>query len=227
MIDVVLTTWPNHPKRIASFARTVGLLDEGLRASRHRLRLYASSESERDPASSWHGGELRAVCQACQINLAYRVGLPASVGANINAALRMGDADLILLVQDDFDLLYPLDLSDGANFLNATPSVDLLRYSWKAGRQSLYDHPDGWRRVHLAGPWPYGDNPFLCRRDFLAKWGPYREGGEHGISEIEMCQRMIDGDAEIAAADRIYFEQAAGVSSVPASKETRTQEFPR
>ena len=227
LIDVAFVTWPNHPKRIAYFRDTLDALNKHLTAASYDLRFVCSSESERDPTSSWHGDELEELCRRNGIRLEYRSG-PASLGANMNAALRLCSAELIFLVQDDWRLLAPLDLSDGADLLLADRSIDLIRYSY-------YQHPehgtefgawcDGYtnkfRRVRIGGCWPYGDDPALRRQDFMAKHGWYLESPNHCLPEGDMLRRLVAARANIVAAERSYFAHVGVVAAVPTAKDDR------
>lgn len=215
-IDVALVAWPNHPRRMAYFRRTLAALKKNLSASRHALRWVCSSESQHDPARTWHGEELEAMCREHGIGLHWRIG-KAALGANMNAALRLCAAPLIFLVQDDYELLEPLDLSPGADFLLRHGEVDLVRYSYFLDPHSgtrFEGSLDGWRRVDIDGPWPYGDDPHLRRPDFVDKWGWYLEKGRHGVSEYQMLLRLVHGRATIVAADRCYFGHFGEVASV-------------
>ncbi|HUU46034.1 MAG TPA: hypothetical protein VM118_09890 [Acidobacteriota bacterium] len=224
VIDVNLVTWPNHPKRIQYLRQTVESLRTFLTASKHELRYHCSSESERDPKYSWHGDELEAICKEHGIELSWRKR-PAALGANMNVALRMGRSDLILLVQDDYPLAMPLDLSIGATFMEETPSVDILRYRWPETpkRVALLDHPDGWRRFDPKSYWIYGDDPHLRRREFAKRFGWYRENCHHGISENLMLEVLRRRGAEIAASDREYFASCGWCPATTRPKCTRRE----
>jgi hypothetical protein len=223
-IDVVLMTWPNHPKRIEYFRRTLTGLRANLTASRHRLNYLVSSESERDPDSTWHGNELAEICEAEFMPLFFRDG-PASLGAGMNAALRLCTSPTIFLVQDDYELLYPLDISPGADLLEKHHDIDIIRYSY-------YTHPqngtrflgaleeDGFRTVDIYGPWPYGDDPHMRTPRTVERHGFYREGIGHG-SEGDMVHRLVAGRAKIVAYDRCYFGNFGEVSAVPNAQEYR------
>lgn len=214
MIDLVLVTWPNHPSRLAYFGDCINLLKKHLTASEHEIRWLCSAESERDSTKPWQGDELEALCRQHGIALKWREG-KAGLGENMNAALRLCTAPLIFLVQDDFYLNGPLDLSLGADYLTEHVEVDLLRYSWPGDdRVTLVDVPDGTRRFDLDGGWPYGDDPHLRRPDFMERWGWYLENVPHGVSEGDMVHRLIAGGANIAAADRIYFGHGGAVTAV-------------
>jgi len=226
-IDICLVTWPNHPRRIEYFRSTLRLLRVRLCASGHIVNWYCSSESERDHRGTWHGNELDALCAAEGIRLSYRNG-PASVGANMNAAMRLGMAPYVFLVQDDFELARPCDLSPGVRLLAEHAEVDLVRYSWPAHLVRYSGEIAGFRILDINGPWPYGDDPQLRRRSFTQKWGQLLEGGPHGVNEPDMCRRFVARKAVVAVADeRPFFGHKGAVSSVPLDKEYRNREVSR
>lgn len=228
LIDIALVAWPNHPRRIQYLRATLNALFEspGLTASRHRLRWFCSSETERDPRHSWHGDELEELCRQHSITLRYREGR-AGLGENMNAAIRLCSAELVFVVQDDWLLLHPLDLSGGADLMAANPGIDMIRYSWPGNdRVTLIPQADGWPRFKLDGGWPYGDDPHLQRGDFTKKFGAYMEGEiPHGTSEGGMVHSMIARGANIRAADRIYFGHGGPTPSV--IREQRECMYPR
>jgi hypothetical protein len=99
----------------------------------------------------------------------------------------------------------PLDLSPGADLLTAHSEVDLIRYLWPESLGCRFKGDvEGWRRFDLAGPWPYGDEPHLRRRDFMDRHGWYAEGVGHH-AEGNMIRRLVENKATILAADRMYF----------------------
>ena len=213
-ISIALVTWPNHPRRIEYFRR--GIVDLKRRlcvTDPYALEYVCSAETERDPAQSWHGAEVESLCHAHGVRLQWRHG-PANLGANMNAALQMCTGELLLLVQDDWHLEARLDLRDGASFLLSNPRVALLRYSWPAGKCTLRDHPDGWRRIDINGLWPYGDDPHLRRPDFMERYGWYLEGGHHGTASATLMRDLCTARAEIAVAEQVYFRHIGEVSAV-------------
>jgi hypothetical protein len=149
---------------------------------------------------------------------------PASLGAGMNAALRACTSPAIFLVQDDYELLYSLDLSQGAELLDLFHDIDMIRYSY-------YIHPDngtrfngelegGFRQVDIGGPWPYGDDPHLRTPRMTDRHGWYTEGIGHG-AEGDMLYRLQANGSYIMAADKCYFGHFGGVSAVPAAKDNR------
>jgi hypothetical protein len=236
-IDVVLVAFPNHPARIAYFRRTLAALRAHLTASRHTLRFAVSSESEQDHDSTWHGGELEAICLSEDIPLHWRTG-PASLGAGMNSALRVGidsghkanQSPMIFLVQDDYELLYPLDLSSGAEMLEANRDVDMIRYSFPTlpefATQFTGDRIGDFQEVDIDGRWPYGDDPHLRTTRMTDRNGWYAHGIGHA-AEGDMIARLASLRATIYAADKCYFRHFGDIASVPLNQEQRERTVSR
>lgn len=219
-IDVTLTAWPNHPRRIEYFGRVIEALKDKLSASSHELRYFCSAETQPDPDHRWCGDELAELCCRYSVFLSWREGL-ANLGNNMNAALRLCTADLIFLVQDDHLLCESLDLSPGATLLQTMLTLDMIRYHWDAGprhdgsgepRTVLCDHPDGWRRV-VDGR-IYSDYPHLRRRSFMDKFGWYLEDAKYALSEGTYMLKLKELGATIAVADHPYFAHIGAVPSI-------------
>jgi hypothetical protein len=226
-INVSLVTWPNHPARLEYFERTSAALLNYLTARGHALVYVCASEAERDPNQPWLGAELEQLCAARGIALHWHAA-PASLGGNMNHALRICTAPVVFLVQDDIELHGPLDLAAGAEYLLAHRDVDLIRYAWPGDMTHfLPGTRDGWQIVDTTQGWHYGDEPQLRRPDFTARYGWYVEGGEHGMCEGDMLYRMRRDRATILAAPHCYFGNIGGVSAVPASRERRPRAVSR
>lgn len=215
-IDVAMVSWPNHPRRIEYVETILEALTEKLSASGHILRYFMSAEMQLDPDHTWHGDELEKLCEHYGIVLQWR-GPPANLGANMNAAMRMGTGDFIYLQQDDWLLREPLDLSPGADLLDKYYQLDIVRYSWPdsdAMRPTFNGDIEGWRTIDPKGKWPYGDDPHLRRRDFMERWCWYKEGDIHGSASGSVMEVMADGGALSVVADKVYYEHHGRVSAV-------------
>jgi hypothetical protein len=220
LIQVAITNWPNHPKRIEYFRRVTESLQSKLTAVGHSIQYVCSSETERDPKHPWFGDELIELCREQNIVLSWR-DAPASLGGNMNAALRLCDAPVVFLVQDDWMLLEPLDIGPGAEYLSSHSDVDLIRYSWPGHMTRFTGDRDGWQIVDGDYQFSYGDDPQLRRPDFVQRFGEYREGGPHGISEGDMLYRLRKANAVILAAQKNYFCTIGDVASVIDEKRER------
>lgn len=220
LIQVAMTAWPNHPRRLEYFDRVTTALREKLTAVGHDLQYVCSSETERDPKHPWFGDELAALCKERDISLSWRDG-PASLGSNMNAALRLCMAPVVFLVQDDWLLLEPLDIAEGAEYIVANHDVDLIRYSWPGHMTAFAGQRDGWQIVDGTQHWSYGDDPQLRRPDFIQRFGQYYEGGDHGVSENDMLARLRRDKATILAAQKNYFATIGEIASVINEKRER------
>lgn len=215
-IDVAMTSWPNHPKRVAYFREVLESLTERLIASEHALRFYCSAESERDAKCTWHGDELTALCHEYGVELKWR-DAAANLGANMNAAMRMGTGEFVYLQQDDWRLEYPLNLSLGASLLWRYRDMDIVRYCWPTDPRmlpTLTPGPEGWRAVDPKGKWPYGDDPHLRRRDFMAKWGWYYDKGKHGSASGYLMEKLAKQNGFSVVADKVYYQHIGYASAV-------------
>jgi hypothetical protein len=205
-----MLAWPNHPKRIEYFQDMLKSLAERLSASSHAMRYFCSAEIDRDPENCWYGDKLSAICHGAGIPLKWR-DAPADLGANMNAALRMGSAAWQLLVQDDFELQQEVDLSKGIAFLEDHPDFAAVRYHWGLYSTKFTHEIDGFRVVDIDGPWPFSDAGQLRRRNFTATYGEYAESTTsrpvvHGGSESAMCAVLKAARAKIAASPKPVFK---------------------
>lgn len=223
IIDIAIPAWPNHPKRLEYVSRVIESLRANLFASRHLLRYFCSAESERDPGHEWKGTQLTKLCEKHGIPLVYRDG-PASLGGNMNSAIQMCTSPWILVVQDDWMLRSPIDLSDGVDFMQRRSDIALIRYEVpvrKTGGTAFCGGDGEFRKVDIAGPWPYGDGPHLRRQDFWTKFGWYKESGKHGRSEVAMQKLLVKRNANIWATAASHFQNIGDVASVPESQDWR------
>jgi hypothetical protein len=214
-IDVCMTSWPNHPKRLDYFAETIEACRRLLTATGYELRYYCSAESERDPKAVWCGDALIGLCREYDVELEWR-GPNANLGANMNAAMRMGAGRFVYLQQDDWRLEKPLDLAKGAALLVKHDTLDIVRYSWPQAPHmapSFRGTVDGWPKIDVTGNWPYGDDPHLRRRDFMARWGWYFDKGPHGSASGTLMGNLVKGKADIVVADKCYYHHFGYVSA--------------
>jgi len=219
IVDIVLLTFPNHPKRLEYLGHTWDCLQKYMVASGDTIRYLCVSESERDPACPWCGDELEQFCHERDIPLTWLSG-PASLGHGMNGAMRTAQSAIFGLHQDDYELKHPLDLSLGIRMMERHAEVDLIRYGYPPPefKWRHLDYKDGWKRFDLTAHWPYGDEPRLQRKTFPTKFGWYTENNGHA-SEGTMLWTLVRRNAVILAADKRYYDHYGTVSAVPANKE--------
>lgn len=206
-VDVTLVAWPNHPKRLEYARTTIQSLRQYLSPT---CVYHCSAESTHDPKHEWCGDGLATLCDNEGVALHWRDG-PPGLGDNMNAALRLGTAGYILLVQDDRPLLRPLDLRPSVDAMEADPSIDLIRYDWPPDVHFVTPTP--WPRFDTHKGWHYGDEPHLRHRAFMDTWGWYIEDRLGGFAECDMFRRLRKGNADIRAADQRYFGHLAGCTA--------------
>src|SRR5208337_5432172 len=176
------------------------------------------------------GDELTLLCKDRNIPIHWR-NAPASLGGAMNTAMRLCTADLHIPWQDDFLLLEPLDLSPIAAFMRRHPEVAMHRISYFTdpvnGTKFKGEIQPGIRLVDIDGTWPYGDDPSLRHANFENVYGPYLEGGRHGMSESEMLLRLVAKHAVITAGMKSYCGHIGAVAAVPKSQEYRERAVSR
>jgi hypothetical protein len=240
-IGVAIVTWPRSIERIQYFKRTMQAMFDNARASRHHLIYFASAERDGvslnmqrdfyDSVLALFGGQRGDFFQ-------WREG-PANLGANMNAALTMrGDppADYLLLLQDDWVLTQPVDLSPYCDFLDGFPRFSMVRFSWPEVPRhderahwikfaSARDQPYGdmtiardnrtiIRFLDNSSTYLYGDQPHLRRASYLEEFGPFKEGGDAGEPEVELCGRLKQQGWQVATSEKVLFEHCGDVSSM-------------
>jgi hypothetical protein len=202
VIDVCIQIWPNHPRRIEYFRQTVDAAMAKLTANGMELAFRVSSESERpaDAGSRWCGDELIEECAKRGLPLHFRDG-PANIADHLNEIFANPRGDLLFLLQDDYELNRPLDLSPAADLLlRATRNLLGVRYWANTQYENLT--VCGFPLVKNAAAYSYGDNPALWHPRFFTTMGPFEDGGPRLIHEVKMSQRlagMVAEDAMVAA----------------------------
>ena len=213
MLTVVFTTWPNHPKRWEYFMKCVPRVLEMLTASQHKLHYVCLSESEHDPLHNWYGLHLKEFCLRKEIPLTFRTGSP-NLGAMMNDAMKASKTKYTMIVQDDWFLHEPCDLSPGINLMESEPNVDIIRYSWPGDNVTIDGTFQGWRKLDPNGLWPYGDDPHIRRDTFATRFEPYLSYGRHGSSEGRMVFAFGEKNAFVLLADKCYFGHCGVVPAV-------------
>jgi hypothetical protein len=144
------------------------------------------------------------------------------MGANENNAMVYGfehlRADFLMIHIDDCYAIEPVDLSDGIQFLQENPDVDILRYHWSSRKEA---HPivvprrDGYMQVDPASKWFYDDSPHVRRANIIEKFGWHKTGTpkDSGPIERDMIRRLRDGKANIVATPYKRFEKDGPVSA--------------
>ncbi len=197
MIDVCMTAWPTRMDRVFHFAMTLDALQRNLSGA--DFRLFCSVETE----GSLLTKELEKVAYDFAVELFWR-DAPANLGAAMNSALRMGDSEFLLMVQDDWELTEPLDVTESVAFLDHHPDFTAIRYQF-VDSMRLIDHLDGFQVVDMSQTWPFLDSPRLQQRSMVVEYGEQVEGLKHCAAEHRYGRYIARLGAKIAAYPRSVF----------------------
>lgn len=213
---VLLTTWPNHPKRVEYFKRTVDALQSRLSAT---ATFVASAESQKTEDAPWSGDALELACEARRVTLIWRPET-AHLPSHLNQAFKwaFSQSDTLFYVQDDWELHRNLDLSFANELLNRDETLAGIRF-WSATK---YFRPyAGFVEIDKCASWSYGDNPALWHRRWFQQCGPFDTHGDFGTHEHRMRETLEASRLSILAAKELkessdyYFRHLGAVTSVP------------
>lgn len=216
-IEILISTWPNHPQRFEYFRLTIEALRKNLSGGGYPLLYSVFAEEEYDPRHRWMGAELSAFCAAAGMPLHWQTA-PASLPRLLNRMHASAPGDLRFYCQDDWLLTAPIDLEPAADYLLEHADCAGVRF-WANTR---YFGPEGpWLDVDRGADWAYGDNPALWHRRFFQIYGPFEEAGDFGTHEARMTERTRGGPLKILAAPEMatnashFFQHIGNVSSLP------------
>ena len=141
----------------------------------------------------------------------------AGWGRNANHLLNLGfeDCPYLFMMEDDYVLKRPLDLSAGVTLMQHEPTLGMLRYRATAGMPVLYyqretnisdQYPNyqeyfgytrgrvTWLELLSNSPslWLYSNGPHLKNRDFHGVYGRYPVGEKLGITEEKFAHIVKD-----------------------------------
>ena len=193
-IDLLITTWINHPARLGFLYWTLAALEKNLSVGDRELRLIVSSESR----GLFRGSEepLIAMCEAFGAELFWRPGKP-NLGDHLNFAFSKCKSDLRMYVQDDWVLTRPLNIGPGADLLESDETVAMVRYF--TARATVFKTTDEWSEIAYRRPAPYGDNPALSHRRWFEKAGPFQVGNTPGFHEVKMGTQLRKSGLRLVA----------------------------
>jgi hypothetical protein len=213
MLTLVILTWPNHPTRWQYFNTCISRALREITCKDFEMHVKCVSESERDPLHNWYGDHLKLFCESRNIPLAFREG-KADLGSAMNFANRASQTKYTMILQDDFYLERPIDLSEGIRTLEDNPNIDFIRYSYPAHLVSFKGSFHSWRILDEQKDWPYGDDPHLRRSTFAQKFGHYKEQERHGASESHMAHSVKVNKATILTTEEPMFGHYGNTPSV-------------
>lgn len=216
-IDIAMVAWPRTPERVGYMTETLRSIREFVTAPGFDIRLRVSLETI--DVSTQLFTATRKVCAEYDATPHWRGKLPSLAG-NMNDALMLGHGDYILLTQDDWPWQERVDISHDCDILEKSPWVGLIRYATfytefvEANHFARADFSvHELQIVNMHGPYPYGDQPHLRRKDFATRKSatggapigfyvdPGPESGEanYATPENEMQVHLVKNGWQIAA----------------------------
>ena len=217
MITVVVTTWPNHPRRVFYCEQTLRALTRNLSATGHEIRWLVSAESRPADDAPWSGQLLEERLERLGLEVRWRDAEPSLPG-HLNDIVSGLSSPLWFYVQDDWELIRPLDLGPAADLLLANDDLGGVRYWANTGYSGEFK---GFLVIDPAAAWSYGDNPALWHMRFNERVGPFDAGGSFGTHEGTASARLASSGLRILADPAIrhhaahYFFHLGEMSSIP------------
>lgn len=119
------------------------------------------------------------------------------VGYGMNWGLRKAwdiGADLVLMMEDDWDLTDPVELKPYVDTLVKHPEHGLIRFGYLSpGLQANLISEEGklfWRLENNNYTYRYAGHPSLRHKRFHAIYGMFDEGLAPGATELSMCGKV-------------------------------------
>lgn len=209
---VIVSANPNKPERLNYLTSCLASLRDRLRHHGQPVECYCVAESPgRGLADSFYG-RLRDYDVVC----GHVPRKPApNLAVSLNHAFRTFAERPILYVQDDYELVQPLDLTQDIAYLGANFFVGCIRYcrcdSTALGEVDwCYEWLD-------SNYFPYYSHSPHLRRPRLHEYvGPFQEYQDHFQTEVEMSRRMAERPHRIVLRKQEYFRNLGQVSSLDA-----------
>jgi len=231
MITICLTTWPRSKERVEYCKQaitSVAYRTKSFGDLRHHVEIVCSIESQEVSQSAMR--DLTDFLFNSTVRWSVK-RTPANLGANLNrvmmGAIWLG-ADYILLMDDDYMVPAPLDLSPYCDFLDANQKFAMVRLSWTvipAGdprshwikfKPGEIEMPNGGKLLEVdpQSTYFYAQQPHLRRAKFHQEYGWHKEGGNHGEPECELNAAIKAGKWRMAASPVQLFKDCGAVSSI-------------
>ncbi len=204
-----MTTWPNSRERVGYLTDTLAAFDRNLYGADPVF--YCTAETKQ--VTPRRRCALQSIAAGRDMGIDWHQGEP-DLGAAMNRAVSMGENEYQLILQDDFELVAPLDISAGLAFLDSHPTFCAIRYEYPAGTWFSGD-VDGFRVVDMHKTrWAFLDSPTLRRRSMAVDFGRYVEGLPHKAAEYRFGRMLAKAGANVAASRESEFRH---IGTLPAA----------
>lgn len=229
-IDIAMVAWPRTAERVGYMAASLKSIRQFVTAPGFKIQTRVSAETVDVPAEFY--ARTNSICRDMGIECRWRAKSP-SLGGNQNDALMMGYGDFILLTQDDWEWQQPVDISRDCEFLDKGHQFAFVRYAtFYTEFDAGLPRDDGTSicSVKMSGPYPYGDQPHLRRKDFATRKSqtggaaigfyadPGSEAGDLNYSQPEnaMAEHLVMNGWQIAAYSPNVVAHNGSLSTDPA-----------
>lgn len=143
------------------------------------------------------GDHIASVCKSIPVEVQVTNAERGGVGKSKNLALREAFkvSPLVLLLEDDWELIKPLNLEKHAEVLLKHEDVGIIRLGYLGGTMdaSYEDFGEGkycWRLKRGTGVYIYSGQVSLRHERFYKSVGWHNESTSPGEEELEMCKRF-------------------------------------
>lgn len=183
LVYVVMTTY----KRTELAAQTLQALKKNLKYP-HLAWHIADDGSGKD-----HIDTLVNIVGSATITDAQRGGVGKSKNLALTVAFRQ--TPYVFLLEDDWELIIPLDLEPHVKLLRDVPTAGMVRFGFLGGHmEAEYDDWNGpftpyWKLKPGSGMYVYSGQVSLRHKRFYDALGLHKEGIAAGEEEEELCWR--------------------------------------
>jgi len=159
------------------------------------LRWYVAD----DGSAHEHYVSVHQALEGCQISGSHHERIGYGAGANRGIAAARAQRALMFFLEDDWQLLEPLDLNPFAELLQTNPSIGMVRMGYlvagATGRLFAQQGQLYWRLQRQCQPTTEEDlvftgHPSLRHARLHDDYGLYAEGLLPGDTELEFAQRV-------------------------------------
>lgn len=195
LVNIIITTYDDGSgRRHRLFYETLWSLLQKLRYD--NVHYIITDDSEPD-ISNWGMDEARRIFASMDISYTILNTNRMGVGFAKNNALKLAfeTSDLIFMLEDDWFLGEPLDLTRHVEVLREHPENSVIRFGYLGGTidasyvdYGLYKYY--WQLHRGSGVYIYSGQISLRTKKFYNGIGWHLEGVSPGEEELDMCKRF-------------------------------------
>ena len=206
-IDIITTVCLTCDKRVDYLQRTLWAMRKYLSVSRP-VRYTISLEW--DPTNSHRLARVQKIVKDHEATLIMRPeNSKARLGAHLDFCLPQLKSDLWFYLQDDWELVRPINLDQGIEMIETHPQIGMVRY-WAATRWWNY-HGEKWGWADRGAPYCIAYNPAIWHRRLFESLKyldcpRYRRASERDMaSRFKHTPFQAIAPSEVVTAASYYF----------------------